>query len=178
MWPISVLMVLRNFLLAGVLKNNCLTVIIVPVGAPVSDTFFIFPPSMIISVPVSDCLFFVTIVNFETDAMLGRASPLNPSVAMEKRSSSVYILLVAYRSIASRASSWFIPMPLSEIRINDRPPFSISIIICVLSASIAFSTSSFTTEKGRSTTSPAAILFERISGSIFIFDTVFLKNPF
>jgi hypothetical protein len=41
-----------------------------------------------------------------------------------------------------------------------------SIRMRVAPASSAFSTSSFTAEAGRSTTSPAAILFERISGRI------------
>jgi hypothetical protein len=45
MWLISVVTDFRNLRRAGVLKNSCFTVIIVPGGAPVSDTFFILPPS-------------------------------------------------------------------------------------------------------------------------------------
>jgi hypothetical protein len=48
--------------------------------------------------------------------------------------------------------------PLSVMRISVVPPSLISTVIAVAPASIAFSTSSFTTELGRSTTSPAAIL--------------------
>ncbi|VTR69466.1 hypothetical protein DESC_740205 [Desulfosarcina cetonica] len=60
------------------------------------------------------------------------------------------------------------PWPLSATRISLRPPCSISTMMRVLPASMAFSTSSLTTEAGRSTTSPAAILLERISGRIRI----------
>ncbi len=105
------------------------------------------------------------------------ASPLKPRVLMEKRSSSLYILLVAYLSRASMASSPFMPMPLSDTRIRDLPPFSISIMMRQACASRAFSTSSLTTENGRSTTSPAAILLERFSGSILIFDMIFRFLP-
>ena len=72
--------------------------------------------------------------------------------------------------MASRASSDCMPHPLSETRINDFPPFSTSTTMRVLFASSAFSSNSFTTEAGRSTTSPAAILFDRISGRILILD--------
>ena len=88
MWPISVCSVFRYFRLAGVLKNKRFTEIIVPLGAPVSATSLIFPPATMILVPTSDDAALVTISMSETDAMLGRASPLNPSVAMEKRSFS------------------------------------------------------------------------------------------
>ena len=46
----------------------------------------------------------------------------------------------------------------------ERPASRRSTVTWVLSASSAFSTSSLTTEAGRSTTSPAAILFTRCSG--------------
>src|SRR6056297_518807 len=72
--------------------------------------------------------------------------------------------------MAKSASSWAIPNPLSETRIIERPPWPISMVIRELPASTAFSTSSLTTEAGRSTTSPAAILLERISGRILILD--------
>ena len=97
----------------------------------------------------------------------------SPRVLIANKSSSLCILLVAYRSGASRASSRFILIPLSETRIRDRPPFSTSIMIRLLFASSAFSTSSLTTDAGRSTTSPAAILLERISGRILILDIIY-----
>ena len=49
------------------------------------------------------------------------------------------------------------PLPLSLTTMLSTPPRVISTVMAVLPASIAFSTSSFTTEEGRSTTSPAAI---------------------
>ena len=49
------------------------------------------------------------------------------------------------------------PHPLSVIRIKSMPPPLISTVTAVELASTAFSTSSFTIEAGRSTTSPAAI---------------------
>jgi hypothetical protein len=55
-------------------------------------------------------------------------------------------------------SSLLIPLPLSVTLINEIPPSFISTVIAVAPASIAFSTSSLTTEEGLSTTSPAAIL--------------------
>src|SRR6266704_5103813 len=48
------------------------------------------------------------------------------------------------------------------------PPASISMRIVPAPASSAFSRSSFTTDAGRSTTSPAAILFATASGSMRI----------
>src|SRR5271165_6680398 len=49
------------------------------------------------------------------------------------------------------------PKPSSVTRIRLRPPAPISMVIFFASASSEFSTSSFTTLAGRSTTSPAAI---------------------
>ena len=102
--------------------------------------------------------------------MLGRASPRKPRVRIEKRSASVSSLLVAWRSIASRASSRPMPQPSSATRIRERPPSSMSTRMRPASASSAFSTSSLTTDAGRSTTSPAAILFDSTSGRIRILD--------
>ncbi len=96
--------------------------------------------------------------------MLGSASPRNPSVRIAPRSSWLAILLVACRSIASRASSGSIPSPSSSTRISFLPPSSIAMAMRRAPASSAFSTSSLTTEAGRSTTSPAAIWFARCTG--------------
>src|SRR5579884_2921144 len=49
------------------------------------------------------------------------------------------------------------------MRMRRRPACSASMRISVAPASSAFSSSSFTTEAGRSTTSPAAILFATLS---------------
>ncbi len=165
-WLVSVVSDFKNFFRTGVLKKRRFTSTMVPTGAPASETFCILPPAISIFVPISLSVVRVTRVNFETDAMDGNASPRNPMVEMENRSSLVKILLVAYLSIDSSASSRESPIPLSDTRINDFPPFTTSMVICVAFASILFSTSSLTTEAGRSTTSPAAIWLERISGRI------------
>src|SRR2546421_7485797 len=104
--------------------------------------------------------------NRETAAIVGSASPRNPSVAIESRSSADLSLLVAWRSNASKASSCDIPWPSSITRIMRLPPTSTSTRIVFAPASIAFSSSSFTTDAGRSTTSPAAILFATASGNM------------
>jgi hypothetical protein len=92
-----------------------------------------------------------------TAAMLGSASPRNPSVRMAARSSGDAIFEVAWRSTAVAASSRDIPAPSSATRISATPPPSTATSMRVAPASSAFSTSSFTTLAGRSTTSPAAI---------------------
>jgi len=53
---------------------------------------------MVSSVPASEAASRVTRDNLETAAMLGRASPRNPRVRILKRSWSLAILLVAWRS--------------------------------------------------------------------------------
>ena len=78
--------------------------------------------------------------------------------------------------MASSASSRSMPEPLSATRTIACPPCSTSIRMRVAPASSAFSTNSFTTDAGRSTTSPAAILFDRISGSIRTRDMVHFLN--
>ncbi len=83
---------------------------------------------------------------------------------MPPRSSARAILLVAWRSMASRASSAVMPSPSSSTRISFLPPNSIATVTRRAPASMAFSTSSFTTEAGRSTTSPAAIWLARSGG--------------
>jgi hypothetical protein len=92
-----------------------------------------------------------------TAAMAARASPRNPRVAMRKRSSGAEILLVAWRAKARATSAAGMPHPSSATRMRERPPPSVSTSIREAPASRAFSTSSLTTEAGRSITSPAAI---------------------
>src|SRR5687768_15330562 len=84
---------------------------------------------------------------------------------MRSRSPSARILEVACLSRAAWASSRLMPLPSSCTRTNERPPPSISTATPAAPASSAFSTSSLTTEAGRSTTSPAAILLTRSPGS-------------
>ena len=89
--------------------------------------------------------------------MLASASPRKPSVPMAAKSSSRAILLVAWRTKAVEIYSASMPLPLSLTSMLPTPPRAISTEMAVLPASIEFSTSSLTTEAGRSTTSPAAI---------------------
>src|SRR5690606_33218517 len=56
------------------------------------------------------------------------------------------------------------PQPSSATRISVLPPLRTLTSMRVAAASRAFSTSSFTTDAGRSTTSPAAIWFASVSG--------------
>src|SRR5690349_17284319 len=62
------------------------------------------------------------------------------------------------------ASSRSMPQPLSCMRMSRRPPDSMSMRNSLDCASSEFSRSSLTTEAGRSTTSPAAILLATWSG--------------
>jgi len=92
-----------------------------------------------------------------TAQMAGSASPRKPSVAMASRSASVSSFDVAWRRSARSTSSAVIPIPSSVTRMSWRPASFSSTVTARAPASIAFSTSSLTTEAGRSTTSPAAI---------------------
>src|SRR5208283_2586166 len=98
-----------------------------------------------------------------TDAIDGSASPRNPRVAILSRSSVLRIFEVAWRSKASMASSRTMPQPSSVTWISFLPPASTLTRIRRAPASRAFSSSSLTTEAGRSTTSPAAILLATFS---------------
>jgi len=92
-----------------------------------------------------------------TAAMLASASPRKPSVATRSRSASVAILLVACRASASGRSWRAIPPPSSVTRTRFAPPSSRDTAALRAPASRLFSSSSLTTEAGRSTTSPAAM---------------------
>jgi len=127
-----------------------------------------FPPANSTRVPCSSSGVRVSSTRRETDAMEGSASPRNPSVPMESRSSAVRSFDVAWRSKASSASSRFMPVPSSITRISCLPPDSTSMRIERAPASSEFSSSSFTTDAGRSTTSPAAMRFATFSASIRI----------
>src|SRR5450755_1128924 len=95
---------------------------------------------------------------------------------MFSRSSAFLIFEVAWRSKASRASSRTMPQPLSVIWMSFLPPASITILMRVEPASRAFSSNSFTTEAGRSTTSPAAILLATCSGRTWMRPMVVLGS--
>ncbi len=97
--------------------------------------------------------------------MLGSASPRNPRVPIASRSKTERILLVACRSSESSASSRSMPQPSSNTRTKEIPPRRIKTSILRAPASMLFSTNSFTTDAGRSTTSPAATWLATVSGS-------------
>ena len=122
------------------------------------------PPSTLISVPSAESASRLLIVKRETLAILGKASPRNPKVAIPFKSSEVRSLLVAWRSNDFAVSCSLIPQPSSLTRSIAIPPRWISISIFLAPASMAFSTSSFMTLAGRSITSPAATWLARVSG--------------
>ena len=138
---------------------------IVPSAAPVSRVDSTTPPDTRTSNPREAPRARVRSSRCDTEAMLGSASPRNPSEVMATRSSTRRILLVACRSRASRASSAVIPSPSSSTRTRRFPPSSTVTATRDAPASRAFSTSSLATDAGRSTTSPAAIWFASSSGS-------------
>ena len=145
-----------NFIRAGVLKKRSRTRMVVPCGQPAGCCDVTTPPSRCRLTPSASAVFVSRSMRL-TDEIAARASPRKPSVPMAARSSLVRILLVAWRRNAVGASSGAMPQPLSVTRRNVIPPFWTSTVICVAPASTAFSTSSFTADAGRSTTSPAAI---------------------
>ena len=131
---------------------------VVPVGAPTSSNTVSLGPSITRWVPVRASAVLVITSTMATAQMLDNASPRKPRLAMTVRSSAPRILLVAWRRKAVRSCSLGIPDPLSVTRMKLMPPSLISTVMESAPASMAFSTSSFTTLEGRSTTSPAAIL--------------------
>ena len=91
---------------------------------------------------------------------------------MKNRSFEVRSLLVAWARKDMATSSGSMPQPLSVTRMSFLPPSSSWISMRVAPASMEFSTSSLTTDAGRSITSPAAILFATRSGSSSIMPTM------
>ena len=156
-WPSSVSGPLRNFRRAGRLPKRWATLMFVPGAQPQSCTSRMAPLSTTISVPTSSSFRRVCRMNRETEEMDGIASPLNPNDLICPTSASVEILLVAWASKHMMASSRSMPQPLSVTCMSRWPPCSAATRIRVAPASMEFSTSSLTTDAGRSTTSPAAI---------------------
>ena len=99
------------------------------------------------------------------ELIAAKASPRKPIVPTDSKSLKFVILLVAWRLRAMASSSGAMPTPSSSTAINRTPPADRRTVICVAPASSALSTSSRTTEAGRSTTSPAAIWLISSSGS-------------
>ena len=99
----------------------------------------------------------VVSVMCDTALIAASASPRKPIVPMASSPCSSCSLLVAWRKNAMPASSGAMPQPSSVTRRYVAPPPRSSTVTVRAPASNAFSTSSLTTEAGRSTTSPAAI---------------------
>ena len=129
---------------------------VVPLGHPASSCSTSCPPSRDRAVP-SPWPWLVSSSTRDTAAMAARASPRKPRVPMASRSYSEEILEVAWRRKAVWHWSGAMPQPSSVTRMRAMPPWAISTVTAPAPASMAFSISSFTTEAGRSTTSPAAM---------------------
>ena len=146
-----------NFNRAGIGWNRLRTQTVVPRGRPRVPRRSTRPARIpiVAARPLSSTLLATS--TSATAAMLGSASPRNPSVEISSRSRTSSILLVAWRWNASSNWSGGMPWPSSATRISRSPPPSTSTRTSDAPASSALSTSSLTTETGRSTTSPAAI---------------------
>ena len=143
---------------------------VVPTGQPALSQDRSLPASSRRLVPSASSAVRVSRSTRLTAAVAARASPRKPRVPMASRSSFRRSLEVAWRRKAVLASSRPMPQPSSLTRRKVMPPFWISTVTVFAPASMEFSTSSFTTEAGRSTTSPAAIRFARWGSSCMIFD--------
>ena len=140
--------------------------------------------SKLIRTPFDSPLALVATSTCETEDILYKASPLNPKVSIDSKSDSEYILLVECLSKATSTSSSSIPLPLSDTTMEFIPPAEVEINILSAPASKEFSTNSFTTDAGRSITSPAAIKAAISGERILITDIVlstfsgnWLKSP-
>ena len=158
-WPSSVVYDLRNFLLAGTLQKRSRASTVVPGGHPAVPVSSREPALTTRRKPSSDSLRRVVIVKRDTDAIEGIASPRKPNVFISSMSSTSKIFEVACRSRERSASSRVMPHPSSCTATSLRPPCAIVTLMLRAPASSAFSINSFTMDAGRSTTSPAAILF-------------------
>ena len=159
----------KNFSLAGVLKKISRTVMLVPSGQPQGTMSTISPACTVTATPSAAPFSRVTSSTRLTADIAARASPRKPIVPMASRPFSSRSLLVAWRRKATPASSGLMPQPSSVTRMKVAPPFLNSTLIFPAPASSAFSTSSFITDAGLSTTSPAAIMSATSGGSMFIF---------
>ncbi len=158
----------RNLRRAGTLQKRSRTSTSVPGGQPAERTSARVPAFTSMRVPSSSSWRRVVSKKRETEAMDGTASPRKPSVSMLSISPTSRILLVAWRSSERMASSRDMPQPSSWTATSLRPPWEMVIFMDLAPASMAFSTSSLATDAGRSTTSPAAILFATCRGRTWI----------
>ena len=146
---------------AGTFQNRSLTSITVPGDIAAGRTAVRWSPLCSTTAPPSAACVRLLRANRLTLAIDASASPRKPSVSIAARSWAVASLLVACAVSASSSSSSAMPQPSSAMRISLTPPSSTTMSIRVAPASMQFSISSFTTDAGRSITSPAAIWFTR-----------------
>src|SRR4029453_6973551 len=124
-----------------------------------------------IVIAAASCARRVTSRTVPAAAMLGSASPRKPSVVTPSSWSRVDSLLVPCRAKARSASSPSMPSPSSRTVMRSMPPPRRLTSTWRAPASSAFSTSSFTTDAGRSITSPAAICPCTTGGGMATFPT-------
>ena len=175
-WVCSVRGVFRNLSRAGVAKNRSRTSMRVPLGCAAGSDPLIAPPSTDRIQASSDPLARLVRESLATAPIAGSASPRKPRLSIASRSSSGSFD-VAWRSTARVRSSALMPWPSSDTTISVWPPSRITASMRVAPASMAFSTSSLTTEAGRSTTSPAAMRLMTVSGRRRMVTVVFPLWP-
>ena len=144
----------------------------VPFGVATTSWETILLPSILRWVPTSLSAVRVCISTWAIAAIDAKASPRKPLVSKLNKSCADDILEVAWRSKDKRASVSLIPTPLSTTWISVFPPSFIINLMEVEPASMAFSMSSFTTEAGRWTTSPAAIWLATWSGKSLMMSAI------
>ena len=155
-----------NFRRAGVLKKRSRTSTVVPRGrATAPDLADARPPSTSTRVPAPSSAG----RGVEPEAghrRDGRAAPRRGSPSSRWRRAPPRRAASRWRGARARGPRRprSIPQPSSATRTSASPPSSTSTATARAPASSAFSTSSFTTEAGRSTTSPAAIWFTSPGG--------------
>ncbi len=161
-WPNSVASERRNLRRAGTLSNSWRTSTVVPAGP---EAGLISPLAASICQACSPWRTREMMDRRATEAMEASASPRKPMEATDSSSESERILLVAWRATARGSSSRGMPKPSSLTAMRRMPPPSRRISMARAPASMAFSRISFSTEAGRSITSPAAIWLISRSGS-------------
>ena len=161
-WASSVASVFKNLRRAGVLKNSSRTSTVVPTARAAGCSSPLCASSR---VACASCAVRLVSESSATEAVAANASPRNPIVATCSSSSRLPILLVAWRFSAKANSFAGMPQPSSSTTMARTPPACRRSVIWVAPASSALSTSSRTTEAGRSMTSPAAIWLTSSSGN-------------
>ena len=163
MAPFSARSLFMNFSRAGVAENRSATSMRVP-RFSAAGRMGCFSPRSKSSASPSPPSRRVSIMSRATEPMDGSASPRKPKVTILVRSSAGS-LEVAWRSTHNARSPRSMPQPSSVTRISDNPPAAVTMSMARAPASTAFSASSFTTEAGRSMTSPAAMRLTVSGGS-------------